>query len=92
MEAGGLRLNHCWLDSENLFDPFSRENLGGSAMGDNTSATQHQDLIGKPCGEIEVVHYTYSNHISGSSETSYPLHEIDLVTNVEKRQWLARKR
>src|SRR3954467_5302273 len=92
MNACGLRLNHRRLDSEDLSDPCSREHLSGRAVGDNASAIEHQDLIGKPRGEIQIVHYAYSNNVSGIGEASNPLHEIDLVTDVEKRQRLIQEK
>src|ERR1051326_1052079 len=92
MNACVLRLDHRRLDSEDLLDPFSREYFSGRPVRDNASATEHQDLIGKPRSEIEIVHHAYGNHIAGICKTPYPLHEIDLVTDVEKRQRLIEKK
>ena len=85
MDAGVCCLDHSGLDAENFVNPFGCEYLGGRAVGDDAAITHHQDLIGETGGEVEIVHDADGNHISTSGETLYPLHEIDLVTNVEKR-------
>src|SRR5215470_7501580 len=92
MNTGRLCTDHCGCDAEDVGDPFRREHLGGRAVGDEASATQHQDLIGEAGGEVEIVNYAYSDHISSIGETSYSLHEIDLVTDVEKRQGLVQEK
>src|ERR1041384_7478524 len=92
MNARVLHLDHRWLDSEHVVNPFSREYFSGSAVRDNAPAIQHHDLIGKSRREIEIVDYAYGNNVSGIGEISYPLHEIDLVTDVEKRQRLIQEK
>ena len=92
MHAGVRGFDHRGGDAKDLFNPLGCEDFGGGAVGHNPAAAEHQDLIREARSEVEVVHDPYGHHIRGIRETPYPLHEIDLVTNVEERQWLVQEK
>jgi len=53
---------------------------------------QQHDVIGKASREIEVVHDTHRHDIRRSRKLFYLFHEIDLVADVEEREWLVKEK
>jgi hypothetical protein len=80
------------LNSENSANPFTCEYFERRAAGDDTRFIQQHDVIGKASRQIEIVYDAHRDDIRRSRKLFYLFHEIDLVADVQKREWLVEKK
>src|SRR5689334_19576154 len=87
VNARMLAGNECRLNRKHRFDSFRSEHFGRCAARDNLTLIQQYDLIGKTRGEVQVVDDADRNDTGRCRKVPDLFQKIDLVTNIEKRQW-----
>ena len=88
MDAGVAGRYECRLDRKDFSDSIRGEDLCRTAVGYHPAPIEQNHIICKTRGEIQIVNYAHGDYVRPIRERAHFLHEIHLMTNVEKRKRL----